>query len=108
MKPRSQLVQYALRALLIILPILGVYVANRTYQYEIIVKGILGCVVIYLLFYYLKSSKTDLSIKDMVSGPKILNHLAFVFIAPIIAYWATGGIFDMISLFVKNLGDFLQ
>jgi hypothetical protein len=108
MKPRNQFAQYMLRALLIMLPITGVYIANRTYQYEVIVKGILGCVVLYLLFYYLKSSKTDLSFKDMLRDPKILNHLTFVFIAPIIAYWATGGVFDMISLLAENLIEFLK
>jgi hypothetical protein len=108
MKKRSLFAQYSSRVMLISLPFLGVFIANRTYQYEIIVKGILGSTVIYLLFYYLKSSKSDLTLKNMADDPKVLNHALFVFVAPIISYWASGGIFDMISLLIKSLTEFFK
>jgi len=108
MKQRSQFIQYILRALLILLPLSGIYVAWVMLRYEIIVRGILGGVLLYLLFYYLKSSETDLSLGEMILAPKIYNHLIYVFIGPLIAFWATKGVFDMILLLINWLSSFLK
>lgn len=103
MNTRSRFLQYTLRVLLILLPLLGIYTAWVTYQYELIVRGILGSAVIYLLSQYLKLSKTDLSLGAMISDPKVFNHIIFVFVGPIIAFLAFAGVLDLISFSVKWL-----
>jgi len=106
MKTNGRFAQFILGATLILLSVLGVYIANRTYHYEIIVKGILGFVVLYLLFFYIRYSKIDASLDMMLSDSKIHKYLIYAFIGPGIAFWAMGGIFDMISLLLKTWSSF--
>ena len=99
---KSQSKKYAFIAAWVLLSTLGIYIANKTYQSEIIVKGILGFAVLYLLFFYLRFSGIDAPIDTMLLDPKIYKYLIYAFIGPGIAYWAMGGIFEMISMVVKN------
>ena len=103
MKTKSQLWRYVLITILILLSILGVYIANRTYQYEIIVKGLLGFAVLYLLFFYVRFSGIDASVDKILADPKIYKYLIYALIGSSLAYWAMGGFFDMISFIIKTL-----
>ena len=90
-----------LTILLILMSVLGIYIAWVTYQYQIIVRGIVGSAVIYLLSYYLKFSRTDLSLDATLSDPKVINHLIFALIGSIVAFWAFSGVLDLISFSIK-------
>ena len=103
MKTNSRFLQYVFMALLILLPLLGIYIAWITYQYEIVVKGFVGGSLIYFLAYYLRHSNTDLSIGAMSLDPKVFTHMIFVFVGPIIAFWAFAGVLDLISFSVSWL-----
>lgn len=94
--------RFVLGAMLILSSIIGIYIAIQVYKYEIIVKGILGFVVLYLQFSFIKSSRIDSSMDNMLEDPKKHKYFIFALIGPCIAFWATGGIFDMISWLVKN------
>ena len=102
MKAKSRSARYMFNVIWILLAVLGVYIANRTYQYEIVVKGILGFAVLYLLYFYLKFPGVEVSVDTMLSDPKIYKHFIYALIGPGLAYLATGGIFDMISSLVKT------
>lgn len=88
--------------MLILLSVLSIYIANRIHQYEIIVKGVLGLIVLYLQFNFIKSSGIDASMDSMLSDPKKYKYLIYALVGPGIAYWSTGGLFDMISWLVKT------
>lgn len=102
MKTRFQLNKYTLTALLIVLLLLSVYVASITYQYEVVVRGILGLVVLYLLFFYIRFSKIDVSMEAILLDSKKSKYFIYVLIGPLIAYWATGQIFDTILFLFKR------
>lgn len=106
MKTNGRFSQITLGVTLILLAVLGVYIANRTYHYETIVKGILGFVILYLLFFYIRYSKIDASLDMMLSDSRIHKYLIYAFIGPGIAFWAMGGIFDMIAFLVKTWSIF--
>jgi hypothetical protein len=108
MKPRNRFASYVLGAMLISLAVLGVYTANQTYQYEIIVKGTLGLALLYFQFFYIRFSGADASMDGMLSDPKIHRYLIYAFIGPGIAYWAVIGILDMILLIAGKLAQLLK
>jgi hypothetical protein len=87
---------------LILLAFLGIYIANRTYQHEVIVEGVLGLAFLYLQFYYIKHSRIDASMDTMLADPKKQKYLLYAFAGPGIAYWAIGGFLDMVSAVVKS------
>lgn len=91
---------------MILLAALGIYIANRVYRYEIIVKGMLGFVSIYLLFFYIRYAKIDATMSTMLSDAKIHKYLVYAFIGPGIAYWAVGAIFEMVSWLIKTWSSF--
>lgn len=108
MKTRSRLMQHTLRILLILVLLLGIYIAWVTYKYEIVVRGIVGGALIYLLSYYLRTSKTDLPFDLVVSESKIYKNIIFTFIGPIIAFWAFAGVLDMLLFFTERLYEFIK
>jgi len=82
-----------------LLAILGAYTANRTYQYETVVRGILGVAFLYLVFFYLRYSGFDAPLDVMMSDHR---RLVYAFIGPCLVYWATVCVLDMISLIIKT------
>ena len=108
MKTKDRFSKYIFGALLILSAVVGISMANRTYQYEIIVKGILGLMVIYLLFFYVRFSGIDVSMETMLSDSKKYKYLVYALIGPGLAYWAIWDILDMLSSFTKHLSAFLK
>jgi hypothetical protein len=108
MKPKSRFASYVFGAMLILSAILGVYIANRIYQYEIMVKGILGIVVLYLQFFYIRFSGIEVSTDRMLSDPNKKKYIFYAFIAPGIAYWVAGFVLDMSFLVVGKLVELLK
>ena len=102
MKPKWQYAPFAFGSALIILALLGIYIANRIYPYEMITKGILGGVVLYLLFFYIKHSGIDASMNTMLSDPRWHRYLLYALVGPGIAYVAMGYLYDLISFLIAG------
>ena len=100
---KNQSSKYVFGALLILSAAISIFIANKTYQNEIVVKGILGLTVIYLLFFYIRFSGIDSSMDLMLSDTKKYKYVIYTLIGPGLAYLATGGFFDMLLSFTKNL-----
>jgi len=103
MKTGIQIKRYTLIALLTILFLLGIGTAFLTYRYYgVVVRGITGLVLMYLLFYVGRHSKIDVSIDTLLVDPQKGKYLIAAFILPIISYWATLQIMEMILFFRKR------
>lgn len=102
MKTEMRTKRFALIVLLIGLFLISGYIAYITYQYSIIVRGIQGLVLMYLLFFFVAYSRIDISIDALLLAPKKAKYLIFGFIGPIISYWATMQIIEMILFFTKR------
>lgn len=90
-------------ALLTILILLSVTIALITYRYYgVVARGILGIILIYLLYYFGKSSNMDVSTDTLLSDPKKGKYLISAFVVPLISYWAVAQIFEMILFFWKR------
>jgi len=101
MKTETRINKSSLIALLILFALLGAYTASITYQYQSIVRGILGLAVISLIILYSASSKMDASIEKMLLHPKIRDFIQ-VFIWSLLSYWATLQIYEMILFLLKR------
>ena len=103
MKTENRIKRYAFIALLIILILLSISIAFITYRYySVVARGITGFVLLYLLFYSGRYSKTDVKIDAMLLDPKKGKYLIFALIDPLISYWATLQILEMILFFTKR------
>ena len=103
MKTGIQIKRYILIALLTILALLGVGTAFLTYKYYgVVVRGITGLVLMYLLFFAVRRSEKDVSIDTLLLDPQKGKYLIAAFILPIISYWATLQIMEMILFFRKR------
>jgi len=97
----NQLNKYILIALLIVLVLFSVYVAFITYRhYSILARGTVGLVLLYLLFSFTRYS--DVSINTLLISPPKAKFFLFAFVDPIIAYWATMQIIEMILFYIKR------
>ena len=93
--------RYAWIALLIVLVSLSVFIAGISYRYYgIVARGILGLVLLYLLFSFV--SEMDVSIDTLLSDPKKGKYVISAFILPLISYWATAQIYEMVLFFWKR------
>jgi amino acid permease len=103
MKTASLIKRYSFMALLTILILLSVTIALITYRYYgVVARGILGIILIYLLYYFGKSSNMDVSTDTLLSDPKKGKYLISAFVVPLISYWAVAQIFEMILFFWKR------
>ena len=101
MKTGLRLTKYSLIALLTASMLLGAYVGLITYQYEVLVRGFLGLAVIYLIYHYGASSRTDGSLEALLSRPKF-RHFLRAFLWSGLAYWAAKQVLDAILLLINN------
>ena len=103
MKTGNQIKRYAFITLLIVLVLLSVSIAFVTYRYYgIVARGISGLVLIYLLFYTGRYSNMDVSLDTLLLDPKKGKYLISALILPLISYWATLQIYEMILFFGKR------
>jgi hypothetical protein len=108
MEPGNRFARYILGSALILLAILGIYIAYRIHWQEVIAKGVLGLVVLYLQFFYIRFSGIDASMDKMLSDSKVHKYLIYAFIGPGIAYLAGWYILDMLSLAAGTLVELLK
>ena len=101
MKTWLPLTKYSLIVLLAVSALLGAYVGLITYRYEVLVRGFLGLAVIYLIYLYGASSRTDGSVKVLLSRPQF-RHFLRAFLWSGLAYWAAKQVLDAILLMIKK------
>ena len=102
MKTENPIKRYSLIALLMILALFGVGIAFLTYRYYgVIVRGITGLALMYLLFFVGRHSKMDVSIDTLLLDSRKGKYLIAAFILPIISYWAALQIMEMVLFFRK-------
>ncbi len=106
MKIEGRFQRYLLGTILILLAILGIYIANKIYHYSVIIRGVLGFVVLYLQSFYIKHSEIGTSMDTVLSDGKVYEALIYAFVGPSIAYLAVWCIFDMFSFLFKNWLNF--
>lgn len=90
--------------LMIVFGILGGLIGFYTIrQYKEIVNGILGLVIIYLIYQlFLKPRVLDHDSADLVyKFPRDIKYLLFGFFWCIILSWATGNIINMVFALIK-------
>ena len=103
MKTEIQLRKYALIALLIALFLFTLFVAFLTYRYySVVARGILGLVMWYLLYFFGRYSKIDVSFDTLLLTPKKGKFLISAFIGGLISYWGTMQIIEMVLFFWKR------
>jgi len=103
MKNGSHLTKYSLIAILIAFAILGAFVAFVTfYYYQIMVRGILGFVTIYLLLNDRTLLKRDGSVEELLLHSSKIRDFISAFVGTLIACWAVTQIVEMVLFIMKN------
>ena len=103
MKTTISIKRYAWIALLIVVVLLSVAIAVISYRYYgIVARGISGMILIYLLFFVGRYSNMDVSLDTLLLDPKKGKYLISALILPLISYWATLQIYEMILFFMKR------
>ena len=96
-----QIKKYAFLILLIVLVLFSIFMSFITYSYYgVLARGITGIVMLYLLFR--NGRQTDVSINAMFSDPKQGKSLIWALIYPLISYWATVQIIEMVLFLSKS------
>jgi hypothetical protein len=103
MNKGSHLTKYSLIAILLAFAILGAFVAFVTYYYyEIMVRGILGFVTLYLLLNNSTLFRGDGSVKALLLRSNNIRDFISTFISTLIFCWAATQIVEMILYILKN------
>ena len=103
MKARTRLTRYTWIALLTSLSLLSVAIALVTYRnYGVVARGISGLVMLYLLYFFGRYTKMDISMDTLLLDPRKGKYLISALILPIISYWATAQILEMLLFFWKR------
>ena len=98
MEKGTSFIKFVVQASVVAAAILGVYIASKTYHYEVVVRGILGLVMIYLIIRTLWSSRSD-DVPFLFS--KNIKYVFSTFFYAIVFYWATQQVIDMVLILIK-------
>lgn len=105
MKTRILLIKFIVYSLAIIIGIAGFNISSMTiHRYEVIVNGILGLVLIYLIHrVYLSSRRVEIDEPTNVlfEFPKNIKYFIFGFFWSLVLNWALGHIFELIFFLKK-------
>ena len=82
--------------------VIGAATAIIISQYEIAVGGILGLVVMYLMFRYIRLSGIDLSIDSLLLEPNKTKYFIFAILGPLISYLATMKVVEMVEFILQR------
>jgi hypothetical protein len=103
MKTGSLIQRVTFIVLLIFLILLSVSIALITYRYYgVIARGIVGIILMYLLYFFGRYSNMDVSTHTLLSDPKKGKYLISAFVVPLISYWAMAQIYEMVLFFWKR------
>lgn len=102
MTVKHHITRLLIAALYLAFGLFGVFVGIKIIRhYQVIVQGVLGLVIFYLLYraFLLPRTERDSSEDELLESPKIKYFLAFTFWTLII-YWALRQITMMILFFI--------
>lgn len=103
MKTENRIKRYALIAILTALFLLDVFIASMTYRYySVVARGFSGIALIYLLFFFIRYSRLDVSIDTLLLDPKKGKYLVAALIVPLFSYWAIMQIYETVLFFGKR------
>lgn len=97
-KPGNSSVKSVVQVLVIASAILGVYIASKTYHYEVLVRGILGLVVIYHIYRTFWSSRSD---EVPFLFAKNIKYVFYTFFYSIVFYWSIQQVIEMILFLIR-------
>ena len=104
MKTNKLLVKYSFVLLLIILALLSIAISVYTYLYYVVVsKGIVGCVTLYLILYFVKNTNIDIPLREVLIHPNKEKYLFYALVIPAISCWTVIQIFEMILFFYRQV-----
>ena len=98
MKMRNVSVKLVVQVMVVASAILGVYIADKTYRYEALIRGVLGLVIMYHVYRTLWLSRSD---EEPFLFTKNIKYVFMTFFYSIVFYWAIQEVFGMILLFVE-------
>jgi hypothetical protein len=98
MKMRNISAKFVVQVMVVAAAILGVYIADKTYHYEALIRGVLGLVIMYHVYRTLWSSRND---EEPFLFKKNIKYVFMTFFYAIVFYWALQEVFGMILLFVE-------
>jgi hypothetical protein len=79
------------------LVLIGILIAGNIYKNNnVLSRGILGSITLYLLYYFGQQQKIDVSVESFLENPQKAKYLIFSFIFTIITYWSTMQVYEMI------------
>ncbi len=95
--------RYVLIAILIVLFLFTLFIAFVAYRYYgVVARGILGLAMWYLLYFFGRHSKIDISFDTLLLVPKKGKYLISAFVGGLISYWATMQIIEMVLFYWKR------
>lgn len=99
--------RYMLIASLIGLYIITLSCAFIVYRYSAIVtRGVLAIALIYLLFYYGKHSKIDISLDALLLAPNKGKYFVSALVGGLLVSWAILQIMETIFFLIERVGTF--
>ena len=101
MKNRISFAKLAFFVLMIVVGLLAVRIASAIYHYEVVVKGVLGFFVIYLMFRAFWSSNIEELDPERFTFSEKIRYFVFIFVYSIVTYWALIQLFEMIVFLIK-------
>lgn len=71
-------------------------------NHRVVTEGILGIATMYLLFFFGKYSKTDMSIDALLLSPNKAKIFIITFVCGVVFFWATMQFLQMILFFLQR------
>lgn len=103
MKSDIQIKRFFLITSLIVLYTLVMLTGLITYRYyRVIAEGILGLATMYLLFFFGRHSKTDMSIDALLLNSNKRRIFMITFVSGVVFFWATMQFLEMVLFFLKR------
>lgn len=100
MKNQASFAKIALLLMTIVVSLLAVRMASSIYYYEVVVNGVLGFFVIYLMIRVFWSSKTEDFYDKRLGFSDIIKYFVFTFVYSIVIYWALIQFFEMVLFLI--------
>jgi uncharacterized membrane-anchored protein YitT (DUF2179 family) len=102
MKSRIQVKRYILIVVLVVLISFSISLAFFVYRnYAVIARGVSGIALLFLLFFFGKRSKLDISFEDLLLDPQKSKYLISALVVPLLSWFAFAQIYEMILFFLK-------